>query len=425
MFDGGARSGKTSLLCRYIILRAILYPKTRHLIGRVKFNHAKLSVWKQTLIPMLNNLAAEDADLSKRNGSAPHTGWVPNETDHIIYFANGSEIWLGGFDEKDRSAKVFGQEYATIWGNEAHEISYNTFQDLKTRLNWPGMDIKFLFDTNPKHPAHWLYKTFIMGLNFESGSKLFNPDMYGRLHFSPYDNIENLHPDYIKNNLETLTGVKRKRLLEGIWCEMAEGAVFNFKRDVNHSDVELEYVGGRRTGAGWDFGIAADVAIIWLQIFSVPKSAKNPKGIIINIIDEYINNNQDYTHFANVAKSKLYRDVEHVGDPSGKSRDSKLESWFSNLASVGVNLDKPPHFTVADMISNVNDLMPYIRVNEIQCPHVVEMLENWSYPKDKDGKVIENSLPEHNVYSHPGTSLLYILTAMIPPQKSKSAVYFY
>ena len=44
MLYGGARSGKTYLEVGTIIYRAMMYAKSRHLIARLRFAHAKTSL---------------------------------------------------------------------------------------------------------------------------------------------------------------------------------------------------------------------------------------------------------------------------------------------------------------------------------------------------------------------------------------------
>jgi hypothetical protein len=46
---GGSRSGKTALLVRKIVQRAMRAPGSRHLIARFRFNHCIQSVWFDTL----------------------------------------------------------------------------------------------------------------------------------------------------------------------------------------------------------------------------------------------------------------------------------------------------------------------------------------------------------------------------------------
>jgi hypothetical protein len=239
---------------------------------------------------------------------------------------------------------------------------------------------------------------------------------------NPLDNVENLNPTYIENNLETLTGVKRKRLLDGVWCQSAEGTVYRFNRDTNHIDKEITPIKDAETWCSIDFGIAADVFLIWFQIIPVYSEKKN--SFIINVVDEYVNNNKDYMHYVDIMKLKEYADCRYCGDPAGRQRDAKLESWFTLMRQQGIIINSKTGTSVADMIENANMYMKYVKINEIQTPKVVEMLENWSYKKDKDGKIVDGSLPEHDVYSHPGTAFYYFFINRFPIKKS-TGVYIY
>jgi phage terminase large subunit len=95
MLFGGGRSGKTFLNIRNIILRAIKAPGSRHLIVRFRFNHLKASIILETF-PKVMALCFPDIryELSK--------------TDWYVTLPNGSEIWFGGLDDKDRTEKLLG-----------------------------------------------------------------------------------------------------------------------------------------------------------------------------------------------------------------------------------------------------------------------------------------------------------------------------
>ncbi len=101
LFDGGARSGKTILFIFRIILRAWDYPNSRHLIARSVFSHAKATIWRETLLPLLRQMSK--------------TGWHENKQDWIIEFTNGSEILLGGFDERERIEKNSNSKQKGRW----------------------------------------------------------------------------------------------------------------------------------------------------------------------------------------------------------------------------------------------------------------------------------------------------------------------
>jgi hypothetical protein len=55
LLDGGARGGKTFVICLSLLLITLVpaWAGIRILIAREKYNHAVLSIWKQTLLPMI------------------------------------------------------------------------------------------------------------------------------------------------------------------------------------------------------------------------------------------------------------------------------------------------------------------------------------------------------------------------------------
>ena len=247
MFYGGARSGKTFLLIAVIILRALKYQKSRHLIARLRFAHAKTALWLDTLQTIINLLGLKDV-----------AKW--NETDHYITFPNGSEIWVDGLDDKDRVDKILGREYSTIYFNEMSQIGYGTITTVLTRLaqKIPGLKNKAYFDCNPPSKHHWSYKQFILGEDPETGDKLTNPEKYVALRMNPIDNEEHLPDDYIEM-LEHLPEDKRRRFLLGEYGD-SEGAIFTNWDIIDSIPVEVQNH-SRRT-IGLDFGFSVDPAAI-------------------------------------------------------------------------------------------------------------------------------------------------------------------
>lgn len=406
LFDGSSRSGKTYIICYWLIAYSYIFPGIDIIIARHNFSHAKATIWKQTLLPLLR--------------SSFKGYYTENKSECIITMDWGSTIYLGGLEEGDRLDKILGSEFALIYVNEATEIAFSTFQTLISRLNSKIADVKFCMDCNPRSPSHWLNRYFIQKMNPETREPLSEKEIKRicRQYFHVLDNQDNLSDTYIEI-LSNLTGLKRKRFLDGVWSDATEGGVFRFKREINCVDEPIKYVEGAKIWTGWDFGIADNVFIIWCQYIPVPKTEENKLGVEIQVIDEYFNNNQDYLYYAQIVKDKSYQNVRHAGDPSGVQRNASLQSWIGLLRSVGISIAFKNGLTVADYVSNANMYMPAIRVCENQCPKTVEMFENWTYPKDKEGKVKEGKLPEHNSYSHPGTAFYYQIANVYPPRKNQ------
>ena len=95
--EGGSRSGKTFLICDYIIARAIKYPKTRHVICRQSKTSCREIIWTQTFLKILNDF-----------DNYPSEIWEEDKTNTKINFWNGSSIWAGGFDNKQHKDAILG-----------------------------------------------------------------------------------------------------------------------------------------------------------------------------------------------------------------------------------------------------------------------------------------------------------------------------
>lgn len=243
---GGARSGKTFLVCYYIVFRALTFARSRQLIARKFMTDVHASIWTDTLPTVLRLLGLKQGTHYKANNSLCQ-----------ISFSNGSNIILAGLDDKERVDKILGQEFSTIYINESQDIPWTTIKTLMTRLSQKvGCDIKFICDLNPTSTIHWTYKLFIQGVNPESLLKQ-TGSTYGFIQMNPHDNKENLVAGYIEKQLENLTGSYRNRFLLGEYSTNSDLKVFNppdyydwqeFITWVNGRWDQMKYVAGLDLG---------------------------------------------------------------------------------------------------------------------------------------------------------------------------------
>lgn len=224
MLFGGSRSGKTFLAVRTIVTRALVAPKSRHAILRFRFNHVKASIVHDTF-PKVMSLCF------------PNIKYKLDKTDWYAEFSNGSQIWFGGLDDKERTEKILGQEYCTIYFNESSQIAYASYLMAVTRLaqvvEYTLEDKKqklrnfMLFDCNPPSMAHWTYLLFIKKVDPDTKKPLPNPNEYGSIQMNPGDNEANLSPAYLKM-LENMPARMRKRFLDGQFADTTENALFKY-----------------------------------------------------------------------------------------------------------------------------------------------------------------------------------------------------
>lgn len=214
---GGSRSGKTFLLVRAVLIRALREPESRHAIFRFRFNAIKASIIYDTLPAVLKLCFPE----------LPKVSSMLNKTDWFLTLPNGSEIWFGGLDDKERTEKVLGQEFATIYFNECSQIPWNSVVLALTRLaqKTVSLNLKTYFDFNPPSKKHWTYKLFVEKRDPETNRPVRNPADYGFYLINPNDNRENLDAKYI-NMLEGLPEKARNRFLLGKFADDSDGALW-------------------------------------------------------------------------------------------------------------------------------------------------------------------------------------------------------
>lgn len=210
---GGARSGKTFPIVRAICIRAAKAAKSRHAMLRFRFNHIKESIVYDTF-PKVMELCF------------PALAYELNKSDWFATFPNGSEIWFGGLDDKERTDKILGKEFASIFFNECSQIPYGSVETALTRLaQKTALPLRAYYDENPPSKAHWSYKLFRQHTDPVSGQPLRNPGNYAWMRMKPEDNADNLAPEYL-NMLRNLSGSRRTRFYDGEFGEANPNALW-------------------------------------------------------------------------------------------------------------------------------------------------------------------------------------------------------
>ena len=224
MLYGGSRSGKTFLLVRNVVMRALKAPKSRHAVLRFRFNAVKSSVVLDTF-PKVMEIAF------------PGVTYELSKTDWFAEFPNGSQIWFAGLDDKERTEKILGMEFVTIYLNEASQIPWGSRNVALTRLAQKAMQEiegreptelrpRMYYDCNPPSKSHWTYKLFHDKADPETREKVRNPEDYAWFQVNPSSNRENLSDNY----LTTLSGMSarmRKRFETGEFADATPNQLFS------------------------------------------------------------------------------------------------------------------------------------------------------------------------------------------------------
>jgi phage terminase large subunit len=217
--------------------------------------HAKTSIWNDTVKQYLARFI-------------PRRFYKLQETELSVVFWNGSQIVIGGLDDAERTEKILGNEYITVFLNEATQLSWETAQMAMTRLAQRCADAKgrfavpkLILDCNPRGPRHWLHYVGVRQLDPESEKPLHDAANWARLNWSAYDNKAHLPPAYLEA-LEALPELMRDRMLNGVW-RSNEGSVYSeFDEDVHVLDDFAIPPHWRRLRA-IDFGYTNPFVCLW------------------------------------------------------------------------------------------------------------------------------------------------------------------
>lgn len=214
---GGARSGKTFLLTYAMSTRAIMAPKSRHLIARRHNIDVRQSVMMDTF-PTMMQLAY------------PGVQYELNKSDQYATFPNEAEIWFGGLDDKERIEKILGKEYVTTYVNESSQVSYDTILTLRTRLAQNAWKVdgtplrqKAYYDLNPTGQGHWSYKEFVAGVRPDNDQPI-RPGTRTYAVMNPTDN-PNLSQAFL-DELDALPERQRQRFKEGQYLSEVPGTLW-------------------------------------------------------------------------------------------------------------------------------------------------------------------------------------------------------
>lgn len=218
---GGSRSGKTFLFCYATAVRALSARESRHLIARLHNVDVNQSVLMDTW-PKMMRLAF------------PGVSFRTNKKDQFVTLQNGSEIWFGGLDDKERVDKILGKEFATIYVNEASQVSFAAVLTLRTRLaqistkvNGKPLVQKAYYDLNPVGRSHWTYREFVKGVRPDNALPVTPGTRCYRV-MNPGDNPA-LDQAYL-DELAALPDRQRKRFLEGEYLSEVPGALWSLDR---------------------------------------------------------------------------------------------------------------------------------------------------------------------------------------------------
>lgn len=332
MSYGGSRSGKTFGTVRAIIIRAAK-TKSRHAILRLRFNHAKTSIWLDTL-PKVLMICFPDMKVKF------------HASDFYIELPNGSEVWIGGLDDATRVEKILGKEYSSLYFNEASQIPFRSVEMALTRLAEKNTLMKkAYFDMNPPTKKHWSYWLFYKGLHPDTMEPI-DKNKYRSILMNPIDNIDNIDSEYVSEVLDNLSENERKRFRDGEFVDADEGqAYYSFQRELNVHPFDKRYASGTLM-IGMDFNVNPMTAVVGYY--------QNKE---FHVIDELFLENSDTYKMCDELIRRGYKGAMIFPDSTGSNRKTSGRSDHLILKDAGFTIKDTRNPFVKDRVNNVNRLL--------------------------------------------------------------------
>lgn len=391
---GGSRSGKTFYLLRAVILRA---QKTRsaHLIVRNTLSSIKQSIWHDTM-PKVRAACFPDAPI------------IEHKADCYYELPNGSTVWLGGLDDKERTEKILGREYSTIYLNECSEIGYHSVGIARTRLaENSGLKLRMYYDCNPPDMEHWVYKEFIQHIN-PIDQRALDEKNFVSILMNPDDNIENLPDDYIKS-LDDLPEHQRMRFRYGKFTNFIEGAFWSeqYDRALKEQRItRVPYDTAYPVTTWWDIGYSDHTAIWYAQVI----------GREIRLIDYWQDARRGPDEIVQVLKDRGYQYQSHhlphdCGTAQFTLKGKTIQDQFRDLwPSQDWRVERRTLDKYAD-INNARLFWSRCVFDRERCYNGLECLRNYKSQKDEKRNVYI-STPVHDWASHGADAFLGMVTGI-------------
>jgi phage terminase large subunit len=244
LIAGPARSGKSRGAIEKLHLALMKYPGAKALMAR----KIEAALKPAALQDYIEHVAKAELD----SGNITRYGGGPMEPAHFRYWNEAKLYWTGLSKASGETSmpKFMSQEYDIIYVQQAEEASQDEYETLITRLSNGVMPYQqIICDVNPQQPRHWLKLRADRGLmKMINSTHHDNPRLY-----TADGQLTEFGDTYINGVLGSLTGVRRKRLLEGVWA-VAQGAVYSDWDPDVHVIPTFDLRSARKLIGGIDFG---------------------------------------------------------------------------------------------------------------------------------------------------------------------------
>lgn len=307
-------------------------------------------------------------------GSFPVTYYGGDNNPERIIYPNGSTIWIGGLDKPE---KVLSGERDFVQVCQAEELALNDWEIMTTRTTGRGAVMPYtqvFGDCNPGPRAHWIQERLKAGsLRLIHSKHQDNPTLY--------DTDGNLTAQGLATmtTLNKLTGIRRKRLLEGAWAT-AEGMVYDtFSHDIHvkvRQPEEFQY-----WGLAQDEGYTNPAVILLIGIDADGR---------LHVAQEFYQTGVLQSRVCEIAADMALKHNTNIDIV-----DQAAAGLIADLHNYGINAEGHKGrvldgiAVIQDLLKVCNDGRPRLTVDP-ECINTINEFESYVWKPGKDEPVKEN-----------------------------------
>lgn len=324
---GPSDTGKTIAMLYKLHLMALKYPGAQLAIVR--------KVKSDMLGSCLHTFRRDILD-----PYAPYVTHYGGEYPQWYDYPTGSRIWIGGLDDP---GKTLSSERDVVYFNQCEEGMLSDWEYLTRITTGRGAVMPYtqlVGDCNPAQPTHWILQRRDQGrLTFFESFHRDNPQLYDQK-----TGLITEEGERRIGRLEGLTGVRYKRLKQGLWAA-PEGVIYDIYDEERHKVRAFDPPKTWPRVVGID-PLGAYVAAVWL--------AFDPRDKCLHAYREYYEPFGVTTrdHVQNILNLSRHETIlAYVG--GGPSERQARADW----SGFGLPLVEPPHYDVWVGIDKIYSLM--------------------------------------------------------------------
>lgn len=352
VYYGGAGSGKSVFIAQKLLAKA-LNQKRIILVVRKTLTSQQRSCWK---------LFTDMIDSWKIFSECK-----VNNSNYQISISNGSIIYIAGIDNPERIKSIVG--VTDIWCEEATELDYDDYNQLKLRMRALVPDSQIICSFNPISKANWVYKQWfdqpcldpealVVKTTYKDNS--FLPDTYVKT----LEEMINTNPTYYR--IYAL----------GEFCSLDKLVYNNWEvKEFNYRDIQGELI------CGLDFGFSSDPSAFVAGIVQDKE---------IYVFRTWYETNKTNDQIALAIKSLGFSKSTIIADSAEPKSIEELKK--AGLYRIRASLKGPD-----SLLYGIQQLQQYKIIIHPDCSEMITEIENYSWQKDKKtGEYINKPIDSFN-----------------------------